>query len=262
MELETLLFDVENGVATITLNRPDQANGLNLQMAKELSELSIRCDEDRGIRAVVVTGTGRFFCAGGDLKSFAEAGDDAGALIKEMTLYFHGAVSRFTRMNPPFIAAVNGVAAGAGFSLAAACDLAFAAESAQFVSAYTAASLSPDGSSTYFVPRLVGLRRAMELMLTNRRLSAAEAVEWGLINRAVPDEELAGTVSTLAQSLASGATLAFGEVKNMLHSSLSGTLETQMEIEARAIAALTHTHDAVEGITAFIEKRKPEFRAK
>lgn len=261
MDFEKILFDVDGGVATITFNRPDQAHAMDLPVMRDLMHAAIRCDEDRTIRAAVITGKGRFFSAGGDLASFADAGDDAGALLKEMTTYFHAAVSRFSRMDAPLIAAVNGVAAGAGFSLVAACDLAIAAESAMFTSAYTAASLTPDGSSTYFVPRLVGMRRAMELMLTNRRLSAAEAFEWGLVNRIVPDDELMPVVTEMASGLASGATLAFGAVKRMLHESFSGTLETQMEMEARSIAAMSHTHDGREGIDAFFNKRQPEFRA-
>ena len=130
------------------------------------------------------------------------------------------------------------------------------------IDSYTAASLTPDGSSTYFVPRLVGMRRAMELMLTNRRLSAAEALEWGLINRVVPDDALTQTVADLASDLAQGATLAFGAVKRMLHDTFAGTLETQMELEARSIAAMSHTRDGIEGITAFFEKRRPEFEGR
>ncbi len=259
MEFESILFDVEDGVATITLNRPDAANAMNLAVMRDLMVASIRCDEDAGIRAAVITGTGRFFSAGGDLPSFAEAGDDVGALIKEMTAYYHAAVSRLSRMNAPVVASVNGMAAGAGFSLAASADLAIAAESASFVSAYTNAALSPDGSSTYFVPRLVGVRRAMELMITNRRLSAAEALEWGLVNRVVPDDELTAATAELAFALASGATLAYGAVKALLHSSLSETLETQMELEARLIARLASGSDGQEGISAFLEKRPPRY---
>ncbi len=259
MSEDIALFDVADGVATITLNRPAAANAMNLAMMRELMHLSIRCDEDAAIRAVVVTGQGRFFSAGGDVAGFGAAGDDAGALIKEMTAYFHAAISRFNRMDPPVIAAVNGMAAGAGWSFAASCDLTIAGESAQFLSAYTAASLSPDGSSTYFVPRLVGLKRAMELMLLNRRLSASEALEWGLVTRVVPDDEVLSTSLDLARELASGPTLAFGAVKRLLHETFSETLESQMEREARAIAAMTHTHDGREGVTAFLEKRPPRF---
>ena len=258
MTFESILFDVADDVATITFNRPDQGNSMDLTVMRDLMHASIRCDEDPAIRAAIVTGSGRFFSAGGDLDSFGST-DDPASLIKEMTVYFHAAVSRFSRMDAPLIAAINGMAAGAGFSLAAACDLSVAAESARFVSQYTAASLSPDGSSTYFVPRLVGTRRAMELMVTNRRLSAAEALEWGLINAVVPDDELNAHVGELAQTLARGATLAFGSVKRLLHDSLSATLETQMEMEAREIASLTKSRDGREGVRAFLEKRTPEF---
>ena len=258
MTYESILFEVNDRVATITFNRPDQGNSMDLAVMKELMHVSIVCDEDPAIRAAIITGSGRFFSVGGDLASFGET-DDPASLIKEMTVYFHAAVSRFSRMDAPLIAAVNGMAAGAGFSLVSACDLSVAAESARFASQYTAASLSPDGSSTYFLPRLVGTRRAMELMLTNRRLSAAEALEWGLINEVVPDEELASRVGELAGALANGATLAYGSVKRLLHDSFSATLETQMEMEAREIASLTKSRDGIEGVQAFLDKRTPEF---
>lgn len=261
MDFENILFDVSDGVATVTFNRPDAANAMNLPLMKELMHASIRCDEDPSIRAVVVTGTGRFFSAGGDLASF-EAAHATGSLLKEMTTYFHAAISRFSRMDAPLISAVNGVAAGAGFSFAIASDLAIAGESAMFTSAYTAAALTPDGSSTYFLPRLVGVRRAMELMLTNRRLSAAEALEWGLVNRVVADDELMDAAGELAAGLATGASVAFGRVKDMLNTSLASTLETQMEAESRAIADMSRTHDGVEGVSAFLEKRKPKYEGR
>lgn len=259
-DFQRIRFDHRDGVAVVTFDRPDAAHAMDLPTMRELMHAAIRCDEDPAIRAVVVTGSGRFFSAGGDLAAFESAGDEAGMLLKEMTTYFHAAISRFSRMDAPIVAAVNGIAAGAGLSLVAACDLAVAAESAQFTSAYTAAALTPDGSSTYFVPRLVGVRRAAELMLTNRRLSAGEALEWGLVNRVVPDERLMDEAMELARGLAEGPTLAYGAVKRMLHESLSGTLETQMESEARSIAAMSHTADGREGITAFLGKRKPEYR--
>jgi len=259
---DKVLFDVVDGVGAVTFNRPSEANAMDLDVMRELMHISIECDEDPVIRAVVITGNGRFFSAGGDIAAFDNAGDHAGALIKEMTTYYHSAISRFSRMDGPVIAAVNGMAAGAGFSLVAASDLAIGAESSQYTSAYTAASLSPDGSSTYFLPRLVGLRRAMELMLTNRRLSAEEALEWGLINKVVPDADLMPEVMELARQLAYGATLAYGKVKSLLHDSLANTLESQMELESRGIAALTHTHDGREGVVAFREKRAPRFEGR
>ncbi len=260
MTHEAVLFDVEDNVATITMNRPDSANALNITMAKALAEMALRCDEDPDIRAVVVTGTGRFFSAGGDAASCGPAGDGAAALIKEVTMYVHAAISRLSRMNAPFIGAVNGIAAGAGFSFATACDIVVASESAVFLSAYTAAALSPDGSSSYFLPRQIGMKRAAELMLTNRRLSAREALEWGLINQVVADGEVLETAQALARDLAVGPTLAFGAVKNLLRESMSSSLETQMELEARTIADMTRTDDGREGIQAFLQKRVPAFR--
>ena len=175
-------------------------------------------------------------------------------------MYFHAAISRLSRMNAPFIGAVNGIAAGAGFSFATACDIVVASESAVFLSAYTAAALSPDGSSSYFLPRQIGMKRAAELMLTNRRLSAREALEWGLINQVVADGEVLETAQALARDLAVGPTLAFGAVKNLLRESMSSSLETQMELEARTIADMTRTDDGREGIQAFLQKRVPAFR--
>lgn len=259
MSYETVVLNLSEGVATITMNRPTAANALNLVMAKELGELAIRCDEDPAIRAVVLTGAGKFFSAGGDISGFKEAGSNVGALVKEMTMHFHAAISRFNRMDAPVVGAVNGMAAGAGFSFASSCDILIAAESAIFLSAYTASALTPDGSSTYFIPRLVGLRRAMDLMLTNRRLTAAEAMEWGMVSRVVPDDEVLSAATELAIRLAAGPTKSFGATKRMLHESLSSSLETQMELEARTIADITRTADAQEGITAFLDKRKPQF---
>lgn len=263
MSYETLLFNAENGVARITINRPDAANAMNLQMARELMEVAIRCDEDPGVRAVLLSGgDGPMFCAGGDLKAFHAAGDDLPALVKEMTTYLHAGISRFARMNPPLIAAVKGVAAGGGFSLVTACDIVLAGASATFTMAYTRAGLSPDGSSTYFLSRLVGLRRAQELALTNRTLSAAEALDWGLINRVVADDELMAEADALAERLAAGATAALGRAKRLLMTGTSESLETQMELEARAIADCARGAEAREGLSAFLAKRTPDFAGK
>ncbi len=259
MSYETLLFEVADGVATITLNRPDAANAFNLTMTRELMEASIRCDEEPDIRAVLLTGAGKMFSAGGDVKGFVAA-DDTAVLVKHMTTHLHAAVSRFARMDPPVVVAVNGTAAGGGFSLAMSGDVVLAAESAKFVSAYTAAALSPDGSSTFFVPRAAGWRRAMELMLTNRALTAHEAVEWQLINRVIPDEDLLDEARQLATELAAGPTLAYGRVKRMLLATFDESLETQMESESRNIADMTRTADTAEGMAAFVEKRRPVYR--
>lgn len=262
MDFATLLFNVDEGLAQITLNRPEAANALNLQMTHDLLMAAIKCDEDRNIRAVLLTGAGdRMFSAGGDIKSFTAA-PDAGILVKEMTTYLHGAVSRFTRMDAPLVVAVNGTAGGGGLSLAMAGDIILAAESAKFTSAYTAAALSPDGSSTYFLPRAIGLRRAAELFLTNRVLTAAEAHEWQLITRVVPDDQLMAEATTLGKQLAVGPTLAYGRAKRMLHSTFTESLESQMEWEARNIADMMNTEDAKEGTAAFLEKRPPRFHGR
>lgn len=251
---------IENSIATVTLNRPDNANALNLAMAKQLHETAIELSENAEVRAVIITGRGAMFCAGGDLASFAELGDRIAVGIKQITASLHGAVATLNRMNAPVIMAINGSAAGAGFSLAIAGDFAIAGESAKFTMAYTAAGLSPDGSSSYFLPRRVGMMRARELMMTNRRLSAAEALDWGLLNQVVDDQQLMDAALELAGKLAKGPTRAYGQVKQLLNSSFETGLETQMEHETAGIAAMAGSADGREGVSAFLEKRKAQFR--
>ena len=259
MDYKTIKFEQLGAVARITLNRPDVANAIDMQMGTELLDAALRCDADPSVRAVLITGNGRAFCAGGDLRSFASQGENTPRHLKEVTTYFHAAISRFVRCNKPVIAGVNGVAAGAGFSLAIACDMAIAAASARFTMAYTKAGLTPDGSSTYFLPRIVGLRRAIELTYTNRVLSAAEAEAWGIVNRVVEDDRFAAEAMALATELASGPTLAFGRSKNLLRRGWDESLETQMENETQTISTSAHTADYREGSAAFFEKRAPRF---
>ena len=259
MGYETLIFDISEGVGTLTLNRPQAANSLNRRMGQELMEVSIECDENPAIRALVITGQGKMFSAGGDLKSFHGTGATIGHSLKDLTVYLHAAISRFARMDAPVITAVNGMAAGAGMSIAVFSDLVYAGNSAAFTMAYTAAGLSPDASSSYFLPRLIGLRRTQELMLTNRRLSAEEAMDWGIVNKVVDDERLMAEAQETAAKLAAGPTSAFGSVKRLLASTFSEGLETQMELEAREIADNASGHDGSEGISAFVNKRAPAF---
>ncbi len=260
MNFENIEFDVRNGLAHLTLNRPDAANAINLELVRELLKAATICAEDSGIRAVLLTGSGQRFCAGGDLKSFAAAGDGVAALIREIADTLHAALSKLARMNAPLVAAVNGAAAGAGMSMVCMTDIALAADSATFTMAYTAAGLSPDGSSTYFLPRMIGVRRTKELMLTNRRLSAAEALEWGIVQRMVPDDQLMVEAEKLARSLASGPTSAFGVVKKLLLASESSDLEPQLDAETDGIVAMAGTSDGREGLAAFLEKRRPAFK--
>lgn len=256
---DALEFEVEEGIAYVTLNRPEVGNALDLAAARDLMHVALRCDEDSAVRAVVLGGAGRMFCAGGDLKSFSEQGDHLPHHFKEVTTYLHAAISRFARMDAPVVAAVQGAAAGGGFSLAISCDLVLAAESARFTMGYSKIGLTPDGSSTYFLPRLVGFKRAMDLTLTGRVLSAQEALEWGIATRVVPDDDLAAEAAALATELAAGPTAALGASKRLLHAGWTESLETQMEAETRAIAGRARTADAREGISAFLEKRTPSF---
>ena len=257
MSEANVLFELDGGVARLTLNRPKSHNAMNMDLMKDLRAGAERCLAE-GARVVVITGSGRAFSAGGDLGAFA-ATDDAPALLKAMTDELHAAQSVLARLDAPVIGAVNGMAAGAGLSLACMCDLVVAAESAKFTMAYIGAGLSPDGSSTFFLPRLIGLRRTQELMFTNRVLSAQEALDWQLVNRVVPDETFADEVAKLASKLASGPTVAYGAVKRLLLASIGRSLETQLELEGETISALSGSPDGQEGIHAFLEKRKPEF---
>ena len=262
MAYETVTMARAAGVATLTLNRPEAFNALDMTLGRDLFHAVLEADDDAAVRAIVVTGAGKAFCAGGDVKAFADNLDHIGALIKELTTYLHGAVSRLCRSEKPVIMAINGVAAGGGMSLALAGDLVLAAESARFAMAYAKIAATPDGSSTYYLPRLIGVRRALELYLTNRVLSAREAQEWGLITRVVPDGELASAADALARELAQGPTRAFGGAKRLFHQSTWESLETQMELEAQAIAASGHTEDFRNGVTAFARKQTPTFRGR
>ena len=256
-EYQTVMFAQSGPITRITLNRPDAANGMNDTMTRELADAARRCDTD-AMKVVVISGSGRFFCAGGDLKSFAVA-PRRGQFIKGVADDLHRAISSFARMDAVLIIAVNGVAAGAGFSLAVTGDLVLAAESASFTMAYTRAGLSPDGSSSYFLPRLIGITKTKELMLTNRTLSSQEASQWGLVTEVVPDRELAARTDKLADQMASTAKGSNGGVKALLLSTFSSGLEEQMELEGRLIAERAESADGREGVDAFLAKREAEF---
>ena len=260
MTYSTITLDVTDGLARLTLNRPDAANSVNAAMAADLRAAAIRLSHDPSVRAVLLTATGKVFCGGGDLAGFATLppGDLPGS-IDSMTIDLHAAVNRFSRMNAPLVAAVTGSCGGAGMSLIAASDLVVAGESAKFTMGYTRAGLVPDGTSSFFLARVVGLRRAMDLVLTNRLLSAVEAEDWGLVNRVVPDAETVATAEALAVGLSLGPTKTFGLAKKLLLEGASSALEQAMERESFAIAEAAGTGDALEGIAAFLAKRRPVF---
>lgn len=254
----TVKFELRDDVAWVTLNRPDSANTMNLQFGRDLLDAATRCRGTRGVHAVVITGEGRAFSFGGDLGAMMmNEGGNVEAYLRELTVDLHAAIVAFSRLDAPVIAAVNGTAAGAGMGLVLMADLAIAAEGARFSLAYTAVGLTPDGSTSYFLPRAVGTKRAMELVLTNRPLSAAEALDWGLVNKVMPDAEVVAEAGSLASRLAAGPLAAFGHAKRLMRS--EAPLEAQLEDESRTISSQATSPEAVEGISAFLGKRKPSF---
>ena len=225
MKFETINFEIKDRIGTLTMNRPDEANALNAQMAKELFEISVLCSRDKNLGALIVTANGKMFNAGGDLKEFNNPqGGRQDEHLSRVASDLHNAIIRFQYMDAPVIMAINGTAAGGGFSLALSGDYILASDKAKFVSAYTASGLTPDGSSTYFLAKHIGLLRAKELFLTNRMLSSDEAKQWGFVTEVVDHDNLATKANELAIQIASGPTKAYGGVKRMLLSSFSSPI--------------------------------------
>jgi 2-(1,2-epoxy-1,2-dihydrophenyl)acetyl-CoA isomerase len=256
--LVTCLID-DNGVATLRLNRPEQGNALSLPLVEALSDLVGNLDVDTSVRCILLTGKGRFFCVGGDVGAFKQAGPGTPALLKRITVFLHMAVARLAQTNKPIVVAVNGPAAGAGLGLATLGDIVLSSRSAHFTMAYTAIGLTPDAGTTWLLPRLIGLRRTQEMTLTNRRVGSEEAAQIGLVTRVVEDEALQVEALAAATTLARGANSAFAAVRRLLLSGADGGLETHLEREARAIADAAAGGEGREGIAAFLEKRKPDF---
>lgn len=255
---KTVLVDVADGIATVTLNRPDAGNALDMAMGRDLLEAALRCESDRNVRAVVITGAGRNFGFGGDVRGMAEQGEAVGGFLNELTTYIHAAISAFTRMRAPVIAAVNGTAAGGSVGLVCMADMAIAGRGSKFSLAYTGIGMAPDCGTSFLLPRIVGRRRALELFLTNRVLAADEALDWGLVNQVVEDAEVVSQARALAARFAAGPTESYGAVKRLMNSTDPG-FEAQMAAEGRAIAAQAVHPNGVEGVRAFIEKRKPSY---
>ncbi|MDE0808811.1 MAG: enoyl-CoA hydratase-related protein [Alphaproteobacteria bacterium] len=260
MDYKTILYEVDNGLAKITLNRPEAGNAINRELGHEFMAVCIRATTDLAVRCILVSGAGKNYGFGGDLKFFAGELDTIEATLLELTAALHQGIQRLHHGRAPVVIAVNGVAAGGGFSLALFGDIVIAGKSSKFVSAYTNAGLSPDGSSSYYLPRVVGLRRAQELMLTNRMLSADEALEWGLITSVVDDDALAEEAEKLGRKFAAGPTNAYAGVKRLLSQTFEQSLELQVDIESRHIAANAASADGREGLDAFVNKRKPDFK--
>jgi 2-(1,2-epoxy-1,2-dihydrophenyl)acetyl-CoA isomerase len=251
-----LLQSVTDGVLTLTLNRPEVLNAITPALLDEVTDSLRDAAAGSTVRAVVITGAGRGFCSGQDLRAAAsDEGLDVGAVLRD---HYTPAIRAIRSMDQPVIAAVNGVAAGAGFSLALACDLRIAAESATFVQAFVRIGLIPDLASTYFLPRLIGPARAAELAMLGETVDAVRAQELGLVNRVVPDAELAPAAAELAGRLARGPR-SIGLTKRALDVSLENDLEAQLAVEQRLQTEATTTSDFAEGLRAFLEKRRATF---
>jgi len=258
MNDERLRFDLHDGVATITLCRPDLANSIGVAMATQLHDAATRCDCDQ-VRAVVLQAEGPMFCAGGDVKAFGNAEETLPALLREILDPLHAAIAIFARMNAPLVVAVGGTAAGGGLGLACSGDYVLAADTARFAIAYTRIGLTPDASTTWFVPRRIGVARTRYLLLRNPVLDAATALQWGLVDQVVAAADLVEEAANLARELAAGPTAAFGGVKRLLLETLRSDMETHLALEAETICAMGATADGKEGIRAFLERRPPRF---
>ena len=264
--MTTVTYEVSDHVARLTLNRPQSLNALNLAMIEDLRLATARAEVDPAVRALLITGAGEHFMAGGDLKDFARRlplSTEARhahfrALIEQ---HINTTVKLLQSLPQPVIASVRGACAGFGLSLMAGCDLAIAADDAKFTTAYAAIALSGDGGASYFLPRIVGRRKAAELLLLAERFDAAEAVRLGLVNRVVPAAELDAEVARLASRLLAGPRDAYAEIKRLVAESHDAALESQLQSEAEAFARCSATADFGEGINAFFDKRKPAFRA-
>ena len=252
---EHISYEVEGSVARITLDRPS----LTLAVTKELLDVVIATTHNPEVRCIVFDSSGKNFFLGGDLGSFGDAAKDADALLAQMTALLDRAISLLYRSSVPTISVVNGAAAGAGMGIALQADFVVAEENAYFIASYTGAGLSPDTSTTYFLPRLIGERRAKDMLITNRKVDAQQAQDWGMINSVVPTGEGLQEGMALALRLAAGPTQAYGSVKRLIGASFGNSLDAQISMEAELIGQNAITRDGQEGIRAFIEKRKPEF---
>ena len=254
---ETLLVErPRDGVVLVTLNRPDRMNAITFQMFDEMHDLCRGLLADRDARAVVITGAGRGFCAGQDLKEFQEA---PGSIRDRLESTYHPNIRLIRGLEKPVIAAVNGPCAGAGLSLAAACDIRIAADVATFVPGFIGIGLIPDSGGSWFLHRLLGFARAFEWMTSNRKLSAAEAHAWGLVSEVVEGDGLAGRAAELAGFYAELPTRGIGMTKRLFEHAYDATLEAQLELEAELQQEATGTADVAEGVQAFLEKRPPRF---
>jgi len=263
MSYKNIILEEEDGVATITLNRPNSFNALNLEIGRELVDAIEKCTKDVRAKVLVITGAGRAFCAGGDLKAAKERLDgNPSDFFRDLTKFFHRVILDIRMMPKPVIASINGPAAGAGFSLALACDIRIASEKAIFKQAYTSVGLVPDGGLTFHLPKLVGLGKATELIFLDKGISAGEAEKLSLVNQVVPEEKLKEATLEVAKRLAKGPSLAFARAKALLNKALISSLESQLEDERQGVIVSGDTEDFREALLAFFERREPKFKGK
>ena len=257
---EPVLLEITAGVGKVTLNRPDRGNAINQPMADALVDVALHCANNSDVRCVVLTGAGKMFCVGGDISDFADNDVGTGAFLGRLAGTLHQAMTLFASMKKPMICLVNGPAAGAGLSMAISGDIVLADPSAHFTAAYLGIGLTPDGGMTWLLPRLVGMRVAQEIILTNRRIGASEAADIGLITRLVAEGDLEREGADVADRLASGAVTSMGAARLLLQESFSTGFASQMDRELSSITTAGESAEGREGISAFLDRRSPDFR--
>lgn len=259
--MNSIQLKIENNIAFITLNRPEVFNSFNREMALRLQDVFDDCEANDDIRAIVLTGNGKAFCAGQDLKEVTSPELNPG-FKKILEEHYNPIITRIRNIEKPILAAVNGVAAGAGANIALACDVVVANNKANFIQAFSLIGLIPDSGGTFFLPRLIGFQKASALMMLGDKISADEAEKMGMIYKSVPSEEFENTIQKLAVKLAAMPTRALALIKRSLNQSLANDLESQLALESRFQIEAAGTEDYAEGVSAFIEKRKPNFKGK
>ncbi len=261
MSNPSVTCNINNGVAFLTLNRPEVFNSFNREMALRLQDLLDSCKQDNAVRAIILTGSGKAFCAGQDLKEVTSPDLNPG-FKKILEEHYNPIIQKIRNIPKPIIAAVNGVAAGAGANIALACDVVVAHEQASFIQAFSKIGLIPDSAGTFFLPRLIGFQKALALSMLGDKVSAQEAESMGMIYKCLPANEYEDTVNKLAHTLANMPTRALGLIKEAFNQSLTNTLEQQLALESKFQIEASQTEDYSEGVAAFLEKRAPKFKGK